>query len=767
MQKRTKASARILAGLLLTASPAAAAWAADTSAAAPPARPDPSTAVEPAGVAEVVVTAQRREESIEKVPIAITAVTPRAMATAGVLSTLDLPRVAPGLTVAPTVANAVFVPFLRGVGSNSPATGNDSPIAVYIDGIYQSDKLSNIFDFADVERIEVLKGPQGTLFGRNATGGAINIVTMQPKYEFSGNAEVSYRRFDQVIAKGFVTGPLTDSLAASLALEHIGGGKYLTNDGPYKPGRFGGTTSDSVGFKLRYQRDRLQLTGAVSYLERSTDDMGSNLYPVPGTVPLGVLAGGRADFTLYRYAGSPNRLVTKAWRASVNANYEFDGFDVVSITGYVHARDHNRLDFDGTSADLQYFDEIQGTSDFSQEFQALSTTHGRLHWVAGVYYSHNAAFIDPLNVDTGVPYTTTNADRKFIAPASGFPAGGSVTSIVARGPTRSLAAYGQATYDITDDTHLTVGLRYTSEHREYRFTVSGVGQIAPGFFSPTLIPLVSDDGQRKATFGKPSWRLALDHQLTPGVMIYASYNRGFKSGTFNMNDFAPSQKAVRPEQLDAFEVGMKGNFFDRRLQINASPFYYKYKDLQVDILTGNPVNPTILQNAASENIYGLDLEVIAQPIRDLRLSANASLLHARYGSYKNANAYVQDANGNGAPIAIADAKGMEGLYAPSWSFNLSADYTVHLNNGGDLVFSSTYFRTDGYKTGNGPLDRVIEHDSLGASVTYELPNGRYYVRVFGNNLTDQHVIAYQLLPFKFTRNEIQPISYGVAIGARF
>jgi len=732
------------------------------------------------GIADIVVTAQRRFESLQKVPIAVTPVTPATLTTAGVASSLDLPRVAPGLTVAPTVASAILVPYLRGVGSNSPATGNDSSIALYIDGVYQSDKLANIIDFPGVERLEVLKGPQGTLFGRNATGGAINIVTKRPKGTLSGDAEVSFQRYNRLTAKGYITGPIADNLNASIGVSHIGGGDYLLNTGTDTPGKFGGTRSDAVDFKLNYVGGRLDVLASIMYVDRSTDDLGSNLYAVPGTIPVGVQAGGRAEFDLYKYSGSPNLLRTKTYRATMNAKYSADAFDIVSITAYVHSRDHNKLDFDGTSANLQYFDEIQGTKDFSQELQLLSTGGGPLQWVLGAYYSKNNAYISPLNVSSGVPYNTTDADHHSYGDPASYPAGGSVTSIEARGPTRSMAAYAQATYSLTDTTRLTAGFRYTSERRAYSYAVSAVGTLAPGFVLPTLTTLFTSNGELSATFKKPSWRLAIDQQLAPDVMAYASWNRGFKSGSYNMNGFPPTgfQDPVNPEKLDAYEIGLKSKFFDRKVQLNAAAFYYDYSNIQVDIITGNPLSPTELQNAASETLYGMDMDLIFEPVSDLRFYANASLLHAKYGDYQNANAFEPvildangnivgpDPNGNGSPIKI-DASGSRGLFAPKWSFTLGGDYTAHLGDGSKIQFSGSYYRTAGFKTGNGSLDRVREYDSLGASVTYTFPSDNFYVRAYGINLTDRKIISNQLLQLKYSRNVIQPITYGIAVGARF
>ncbi|MDF7774759.1 TonB-dependent receptor [Sphingomonas sp. AOB5] len=749
------APAKLALFLLASASPMASAWAQD-------AKPPVQETEEATGIQDIVVTAQRREERLQDVPIAVSTIEPSQIETAGVLNALDLPRIAPGVTTSPTAANSFFIPYIRGVGSNSPATGNDSSIAVYIDGVYQSDKSANILEFNSIERMEVLKGPQGTLFGRNATGGAINIVTRQPQFEFSGSAEASYGRFDQWVAKGYVTGPISDSIAFNASYMHTGGGDFATNTGTRYPGKFGGGTGDSVDAKLLIKPgDNLEITLGAMYMDRTTTNLNSNLNPVRGTMPVGTFFGGTFDPDIYEYQGSPNTFGVEAFRATGKIRYSFPGVDLVSITGYVETTVISQLDYDGTSADFYYFDEIQGVEDFSQEVQLLSTGSGPVQWVLGAYYFDGTAQIEPLNIIQNAPYTHSFSQ---IAATPGATA----THVNAEGRTRAIAGYGQLTWAVTPTTKITAGLRYTSETRGYDFNVQGIGQIAPLFYSATLVPLVSDSGL-EATFDKLTWRLAVDQELAPDVMGYVSYNRGFKSGTFNMNDFTPGQVPVRPEQLDAYEVGVKSQFANRTVQLNLAAFYYDYKDIQLDIIVagGGGGGTTSLQNAASETIYGLDLDMIVQPTRDLRFRASGTLMHAEYDSFPNAVAFVPDpVTGNGNQTVL-NASGTEGLFAPSWSFNLGVDYTARLPGDGKLIFSASYFRTDGFKVGVGPQDRVFEYDSLGASLTYEPGGMPVYVRVFGANLTDQRVIGVNMSALKQSRQEIVPLTYGVAVGFRF
>ena len=742
--------------LMMSASPLAAAMA--QTAGAPV-----ETAVDDEGIEDIVVTAQRREERLQDVPIAVATIQPSQIATAGLLNSLDLPRIAPGVTTSPTTANSFFIPYIRGVGSNSPATGNDSSIAVYIDGVYQSDKSANILEFNSIERMEVLKGPQGTLFGRNATGGAINIVTRQPQFDFGGSAEVSYARFDEWIAKAYVTGPLSETVAFNASYQHRDGGDFATNTGTRYPGEFGGTRGDSVDSKLLFRpSDRFEATLSAMYMDRETSNLNSNLNPVRGTTPVGSFFGGTFDPDTFEYQGSPNLFGVEAFRATGKLRYSFDSVDLVSITGYVDTKVISKLDFDGTSAEFFYFDEIQGVDDFSQELQLISTSDGPLDWVVGAYYFDGKAKIRPLDIIQNAPFDTPTASIPTIP-------GGSVTSVLAQGGTEAIAGYGQATLEVAPGTDLTAGLRYTSEQRDYAFQVRGIGTIAPGVTLPALTPLVSDSGLEK-TFNRLTWRLAVNHDLAEDVMGYVSWNRGFKSGTFNMNDFTPGQVPVNPEKLDAYEVGLKSQFADRKVQLNAAAFYYDYSNIQLDIIVaaggGGAGGTTSLQNAASERIYGLDLDLLARPTPALQLRGALTLLDAEYTSFPNAVAFVPDALGNGAQTVV-NADGARGLFAPKWSFTLGADYTADLANDSRLVFSASYFRTASFKVGIGPLDRVNEYDSLGASLTFEPGGLPVYARLFGANLTDRKVIGTSLSALKQSRQEIVPLTYGIAVGVRF
>lgn len=729
-----------------------------------PVAPASPVAEEDSGqVRDIVVTAQRRAERLQDVPIAVTAITPAALDQTGTVTSKDLPLLAPGLSVASTSqANVYFTPVLRGVGAPTPAVGNDNSVALYVDGIYQSDKTASVFDFAGVERVEILKGPQGTLFGRNATGGAINIVTRQPSSDPQLEARGSFGRFNQWSASLYGTGPIAPNLSANIAYQHRGGGDFLRNINPLYAGKFGGDDSDTVQAKLLWNPGQLEVTASVIFVDRSTSNL-EPLSPVAGSVSIGQLFGGVAAQKTYEYAGSPVSSTVRLVQPSLRIRYSFPHVDLVLLTGFVDAKATQNYEYDGTSANLFFFRNRVKVKDFSQELQLLSTGSGALQWVLGLYYYHGDPKTAPLFLIQNAPSDVTIAQVPSIS-------GASVTVVNNSGKVEAKAAYGQATWEFTPGTKITAGLRYTEEQRGYEYSLQGIGTIAPGFVSPTLIPLGSATLPR-ATFKKPTWRLALDHEFAPDIMGYVSYNRGFKSGLYNFSDFTPGQQPVRPEVLDAFELGLKTRTLDNRLQFNAAAFYYKYKDIQVSRIEATGTSVQRLENAGKEEIYGVDADLIFRVTRDFQLRANGAWLHARYkksgiASRNFVSGFTIDAQGLVSQATIY-IPGQPGLLAPKISFNLGADYTLRLQNGGNIQLNGNYFYTDGYKTVFGTGNDVFSHDLIGASATYNAPGGRYFVTLWGKNLGDRHITARSTSPFRLGRFEIMPITYGVTAGVNF
>jgi iron complex outermembrane receptor protein len=678
-------------------------------------------------VQEIVVTAQKREEKLSNVPITVSTVSPHTLQTAGIMTPADLQNIVPGLVADPgAVAGAFFTPYIRGVGTAATAVGNDPSVATFIDGVYQSDKGSNIFDLNDVDHIEVLKGPQGTLFGRNATGGAINVVSRKPSFITKIEAEASYGKYDKSDEKLYVTGPLSSTLAASLAVNNRDGGNFIKIiDGP---GHSGGTSATSLSARLLWQPGS-DFSAELSYMynkSRTTNLVGS-INPVAPN--LGAIFGGLDapdPYTTTAAQAAANYLTTQADRVALNMRYSLGTVDLVSISGYVNDKTYQSVDYDASSATVFGFVNPTSTKDFSQEFQIVSTTAGKLKYVIGAYFLSNHAAVNGLEELIGVPFPGTDA-QTLAAP------GGLKVVANVSGPITAYAGYAQGTYAFDPNTNLTLGARYSVEVRRYTFQEQAVGQLAPGFVLPALTLISAQPGEESTTFRAPTWRISLDHHFTDDVMVYASENRGFKSGGYNFQSYNVGQQPVNPEKLDAYEIGAKTKWLDRKLQINLSTFYYNYRNIQIERIDPGISGGTQLQNAPGEKLYGLDAEAVLVPVRDLHLSASASLLHAKYDALDAADAYYMPGSANSpCPANPANvpcsgsinATGFQGLYAPKYSFTLAADYTAHLPGGWSLLVSGNYFRTGQYLTtiSEGNFATTGPYGLLSASVTLNDPS---------------------------------------------
>ena len=707
---------------------------------------------------EVVVTAQRREQLLSRVPISVQAVATEQLQTAGVTSPLDLPSVVPGLTTSPgATAGAFFTPFIRGVGANSTAIGNDPSVALFIDGIYQSDKAANVFAFNDIERIEVLRGPQGTLFGRNATGGAVNIVTRRPSFTPEVSAEAGVGSYDERTFRAYATGPIGDVLAGSLSISTHDGFDYFDVIGTGE--ETGGVDSTSITGRLLFRpNERFEALLGVMYDESSTGVLRGSMNMVAPPIPVGVFYGGQAAPEPYTMTAAQriNRIENTGTRASLHMRYSFDNFDLVSITGATNVEPLTILDYDATTTNLFFFHNPGETRDISQEIQLLSTTEGPFEWVLGAFYLRNEPEAKPLTFGVGVPYPATDA-QVLATP------GGSRIRTFARGPIEAMAIYAQGTWALSDATNVTAGARYTSETRNYEFEQYGIGDLAPGFSLPVETLIGQDD--QSEDFGEPSFRLSVDHTFRDGFMGYLSYNRGFKSGTYNLNDFCAGQTPVDSEILDSYEAGIKSRWFGNALQVDGAAFYYDYRNIQVTRINPSSCASTTLQNAGGAEMFGLDLDLALRATDNLRFTANISLLSAEYTDFTGASGFEPGVVG-GTAIVI-DATGTNVIFAPEFAMTLGADYRIPLSNGSSLDFNGNYFYTSDYKTVVGEGNFVDSYGLLSASAQWNSPAERYYIRLWGRNLTDEVSIGRNLNAFGSQHIYVDPRSYGVAVGFNF
>jgi iron complex outermembrane receptor protein len=682
-------------------------------------------------IEEIVVTAQKRNESAQSVPVSITAFSGEMLERQGVSSVDGLAVVTPGLSFG-RVGPGAGTPFLRGVGSNITSPGSEAAVSTYVDNVYIGSQYAAIFSFNNIAGIEVDKGPQGTLFGRNATGGVIQITTKDPSHDPSGDARIGYGNFNTIDATAYGATGLTDTLAADLAFYY-----HRQKDGWGKNVFTGEDVFTAKNLALRSKwlwapSDDTKLTFIADY-SKDRQDVGTahgilagSLFRPPGPAgnpgPYLVTDLGFYDVSLNRRSYSTSR----QYGASLKAWHDLGGAEVVSITAYRKAEVHGPIDNDGTPADWKFLDTNPWSETFSQEVQLLSSTDtdSKLSWIVGAFYYHDKATDNPISL-IGYGYSA-------LAPVD----------IYVYQTTNSFSAFGQATYALADHTHVTVGLRDTADYRETQGTQT-LRLATPVVLAKTTQPGSTIASARTAKFSQPTFKLALDHNFSPTALGYVSWSRGFKAGVFNTVTL--NSDPVKPEVLDAFEAGLKSDWLDRRLRVNLSAYYYDYKNLQVQQFINGFYT---LNNAAKAEIKGMDFEVTALPVRGLTLQLSGTLLDPTYKSFPGGPAYtavpITSVNPNGGMggylLAPADLSGKQMIYASKRTLNFSTQYTWSREQGDISLFAVAQYRSKYFFDPQNGVGQP-SYTQINASVVWTSPKGDLDVKLWGNNLTDEKVHA--------------------------
>ena len=679
----------------------------------------------------IIVTAQRRAESTTDVPISLTVRNEEQLQKLGIDTIRDLHVGTPGLRID---RNGISVqPSIRGITALDGNPGNDANVALYVDGVYRPNPAANNIDLPDVEQVEVLKGPQGTLFGRNATGGAIRISTMRPSFTPKGSVTLGYSSFDTYMAKGFVTGPINeDTLAVGLSAYYENSDGYLddlTNGG--KP--TGGLESLLVRGKLLFQpSDSFEVLLSAHYSDRSDETLHGQ--PFAGNTSARGIDGVIIPIKPYDVANNGNpRVDVEEFSFSANATLDLGFADLNSITAYNDVDVYSPVESDYTNINLQLFYNYTKQETFSQEFTLSSNGEGPLQWLAGVFYYDDDAAYYPLKVVT-----------------SGFP-----FDIFGRQTTEAWSGFGELTYEVVPNLTLIAGLRYSNEKRALS-----------GAFGVKDYPPIADK-----TFDSFTPRLSARYELPSGANLYATFSQGFKSGGFSASSLNPVP--FNPEKVSAYEVGFK-SAPSGPVRGSVAAFYYDYTNQQVQAATtlenGTTVGATT--NAASSEIYGAEFEGSARLTSEFSLMATVSVLHARYSDYPNAFAQtpiIQDGvvclcGNSGANI---DATGNQLVRAPDFTASVTADYTKEIA-AGTISASATYYHSDSFFF--TPDNRVGQpaYDTLGARLSFTTADENWTLAVWGKNLTDE--VIYQgasILPAADGVLFAPPRSFGVEASYRF
>jgi iron complex outermembrane receptor protein len=666
---------------------------------------------------EVIVTAQKRSERLHDVPMTITAQTAAQLDAAGVVSTRDLVTVVPGLTF--TAVGAWQEPTIRGITTTANGPGQDAPVAIYVDGIYQANQVGNAFDTPDVSRIEVLKGPQGTLFGRNVVGGAITIYTLDPSFTPTGKFSLTdgvyfgneVNTANQVYAKGFISGPLFgDTVAGSLAVAYKRNSGYLTND--VTGGRFGLTTDKYIHGKLLFQpTDNVKFVLGATY-DKRLDGTGTTFLPLNG------LTSANSRDAVTGALNYPERIIAtrpyhtafdktpgihiEEYSTTLRGDITIPGAGTLTtLTGYNYLGNSIDVDVDAAYAPsclptfaCVSFNVQVPTKTVSQELDFASEKFGGLSFVIGanVYYSKSKSI------------QNANNGASLIRP--------DVT-------TRAYAVFGEANYDVTDRLTAVAGVRYSSEQKQ----LFG----SPNAASPKTF-------QKEATWSSVTPRFSVRYRMTDDINAYATFSKGFKSGVLDTNTF--TNNPLRPEKLNAYEAGLKVQKPNYTLSV--AGFYNDYRDLQVSTFTGVK---SFLQNAARVKTYGIDFDGTLQVTDQLLLRAGGEFLpYAKYDKYTGVTDYVPPLVGKfGLTTKIITASGMREIRAPKFTGNISADYVTDVSLG-KLTTSATLSYSSSYKWDVLGTVRTNAYAILNGQLALVPTNSNFKFILFGRNLANKAYI---------------------------
>ena len=702
----------ITVAMLCSISTAALAQAtADTAAPAPAAPPTDTNAVAEGGLEDIVVTATRREERLQDIPVTVTAITSDTVRGAGIREVRELTQVVPAFTGGRSAS--VMQPVIRGVGSSGVSVGDESNIATYIDGVYQADPFSTSIDLVEVERVEVLRGPQGTVFGRNATGGLINIITPDPSFDTRGRISARYGRLrndaSDYDARAYITGGLTETLAADFAGLYRKTDAYI--DDLFRGGHVGEVQVVDVRSKLLFRpSDTAKIVLSVQYGDQESsvnafqpyDNIQTSGRRFPGVI----LTTGP-----WQYAGN---IVPQSdyERLNVALRTQFDlgGASLETTSGYMRSETDQVSDGDSSNFLLSQLPFNTVVKTYSQEVRLLSNSGGRFTWLLGAYAFHLKGFMDVLLQNSAGP------GRPLVE-----------TALYPEIKTTSFAGFAEGTYEIVDDIFVTAGARYTDEERKFRQRVNGA-QLP---FGP--------NGTAERKFNKWTYRGAIRYHFADDANFFISYGTGFKSGVFNAVGTSPL--STDPETIKALEAGVK---IDPTpwLRTNLSIYKYDYKDLQVNARNAAGTS-YILQNAANAKIYGGELEVTVSPSNDLNVRGSIAYIHGEYEDFPQAQTFVPRADG-GNDVVAQDVSGKRVVRAPRTTFNLGFDWSHDLA-GGRLSLVGNLFHSGKVYHDFLNIYHQESYTLASGEISWTTPDEHWRFTLFAKNITNE-AVAQQIKP---------------------
>lgn len=686
---------------------------------------------------EITVTASKRQESLQDVNMTVTAVTGLTLEKRQIDTIEDIQAMVPGMSAGNDFAFAKL--FIRGVGLNSSFAGVDPSVALHVDGAVISSSYAQLGAFFDLERVEVLRGPQGTLYGKNATGGSVNLITRKPTDEFEGYGRLTLGDYDLMRLEGAVSGPINDNIRGRIAFKSTDregyGENILTGND------IDDANKQSARGQLQFDlSDKADLLLSVEW--QNEDDAGLGIKFVetlnalsPATYPnppngAGGFAPGRRDTSSEK--DNENKRESIAFTGTLNWQLN-DTYRLHSITNF---RDTDILlvqDLDNSSninASIQ--SNHTDSKQFSQELQLHFDTE-RLHGLIGLYY-----FDEEFNNNNNIGFALASSGR--------------TTNVLLTGDIdiETTALFANVSYDITDEISINVGGRYADEDRGGDNTFSL-------FFIPVTFPF--SDSESFTEF-KPS----VGFEWTPSedMLAYFTYSEGFKGGGFQSGQRVP---ILRPELIDNYELGLKGTYLEGRLQLNVAGFYYEIDDMQLDRTLPLPGGgfQSIFENAGESEGKGVEIEGSFLATDKFRLDGNISFLDTEFVDYMSVNPINQ---------TLITLNGNKLRQAPEVSGFLRGEYVHELAGGGTLTWGAQVSHKDDqfYTEFNDAISGQDAYSLVDLNVQYTSQNERMTVNFWGNNVTDEYVVGGAFVSSTgliVSANNLPPSTYGVTFGYDF
>jgi iron complex outermembrane receptor protein len=662
------------------------------------------------GLEEVVVTARKQAEAAQDVPVSVTVLTAEQIENLGLHGINDVALRTPGLQYG-NFGDVKLSPIsLRGVVASAGSAGTDPAVGMYVDEVFIGQGAGASLDLFDIERVEVLRGPQGTLFGRNTIGGVINITTKRPADSPDASVELEYGNFDQVRAGASVSGPLgSGGLAGKLAM--IYDERSGTTDDAWLDTDTNSQRHWSTRGQLQFEvseETELLLTAEYFDLDQSSLAFETLLYDEAGTLPqvLDMLGLPRNDDPFDRkiYSDDRNEETLELWGVAANFHTRLGEVGLTNILSYRSHEYFSRADTDRSPLTFLYDGDPEDVDRFSEELR-LDWTTGSLAWILGAYYYQQDS--------TNLSFVEVGGD---LATLLGAPEIAGLTSgSDAQLETRSVAGFGSLTWTLTEALDFTFGGRYTHETKDIDYVQSDPIDLLGGDFA-----VKANDSWSEFT---PN--ASMRYHFMPSIMGYFTVSNGFKSGGFNDALGDANGIGFDPEELWNYEAGVKSELLDRRVIANLAVFHMDWKDIQ--ITTDNPstpiYDPTIL-NAGKAHSTGVEMELQALVTSQFRIDANLAIQEAEYD---------EGTLPTGEPLR-------EIPFAPSYTGNLAAEYRIPVGGGEIFVAGEAAFRGESYLTAdNHPDGRVSSYELYNARIGYRPESARWSITLWGSNLADEEV----------------------------